>query len=133
MNYVHKNNRTFLESLVLNHVQLVPKRYFCLYHGSLTGITMLRIRLFLNLLLYAPQGKKTNILSSFNIFGKFVLFLWTEWFPRNFHSFVIILPLDISEIFNIFRIRVFSSLREVNENLKKKLKTVVISKRLDAI
>ena len=46
------------------------------------------------------------------------LFLWMEWLERNFCYFLIILPLDFSEIFNIFRIRV----------ILKKLKTIVISK-----
>ena len=35
------------------------------------------------------------------------LFLWTERFQRNLNYFRVHLPLDFSEIFNIFRIKVF--------------------------
>ena len=35
------------------------------------------------------------------------LFLWGEWLQRNFSYFIVNLPLDFSEIFNIFRISVF--------------------------
>ena len=35
------------------------------------------------------------------------LFLWTERLQRNLNYFTVNLPLDFSEIFNIFRITVF--------------------------
>ena len=59
------------------------------------------------------------------------LFLWTNLLQRNFSDFAIILPLDFSEIFNVLRIRIFSSLSRIKEKYSKILKIVAIFKMFD--
>ena len=59
------------------------------------------------------------------------LFLLTERLQRNFNYFTVNLPLDFSEIFNIFRITVFLFFLRIQKNFRKKLKTIVISKPVD--
>ena len=59
------------------------------------------------------------------------LFLGTERLQRNFDYFTVNLPLEFSEIFNIFRITVFFFFLRIQENFRKKLKTIVISKPVD--
>ena len=60
------------------------------------------------------------------------LFLGTERLQRNLNYFTVNLPLDFSEIFNIFRITVFFFFFENSRKFsKKKLKTTVISKPVD--
>ena len=59
------------------------------------------------------------------------LFLLTEWLQRNLNYFTVNLPLDFSEIFNIFRITVFFCFLGIRGNFRRKLKTIVISKLVD--
>ena len=51
------------------------------------------------------------------------------FFELNY--FTVDLPLDFSEVFNIFRIAVLSSFLSMQENFRKQLKTVIISKPVD--
>ena len=73
---------------------------------------------------------------------KFQIFKWvgikfndlslrTEWLQGNFTYFAIILSLDFSKIFNIFRIRVFFFFFKNSRKIFKELKTVAISKLFD--
>ena len=59
------------------------------------------------------------------------LFLSTEQPQRYVNYFKENLPLEFSQIFKIVRITVFSSFSRIQENFRKKLKAVVISKPLD--
>ena len=59
------------------------------------------------------------------------LFLWTEQPQRNLNYFTVNLPLDASEMFNIFRITVFFFFFKNSRKFQKKLKTLVNSKPLD--
>ena len=54
-----------------------------------------------------------------------------ERLQRNFSYFTVNLPLEFSEIFNIFRITVFFFLLSEYKKFKTKLKTIVISKPVD--
>ena len=68
----------------------------------------------------------------FQIFKKlgvkfYDLFLWTEQLQWNVDFFRVNLPLDFSEIFNIFRITVFFFFSKNLGKFLKKLKTVAIS------
>ena len=56
------------------------------------------------------------------------LFLLNEWLQGNFSYFAMILPLNFSEILNIFRIRVFLVFFENSRKVEKKLSAIVMSK-----
>ena len=49
------------------------------------------------------------------------IFLSTEWLQRNFIYFAMILPLDFSEIFDIFRIKVLFFFFENSRKMFKKI------------
>ena len=50
---------------------------------------------------------------------------------KKLEQFTVNLPLDFSEILNIFRIIMFSSFLRIQENFRKKLKSIIISKPRD--
>ena len=59
-------------------------------------------------------------------------FLLSERLQRNLNYITVNLPLDFSEVFNIFRITVvFFFFKNSRKFSKKKLKTIVISKPVD--